>query len=98
MTATRALGWLSLAALAIGIGWGLGLAPREETQGNVQRIMYVHVPSAIVAEYIACPLIFFASVGYLWKRRAEADRLAHASAEAGVVFMALTIITGSIWG
>ena len=74
------------------------LAPREVTQGNVQRIMYLHVPLAITGEYLACPIILIASIRYLWKRSERADRIAHASAEVGVLFMGLTIATGSIWG
>lgn len=94
----RALGWLSAAALLVGLVAAFGVAPREVTQGNVQRIMYVHVPTAIVAEYLAGPVILLASVVYLLRRSAGADRLAHAAAEVGAVFTALAIATGSIWG
>ena len=59
---------------------GFGVAPREITQGNVQRIMYPHVPTAWVA-YLAFGTVFIASVAYLWTRSAAADRLAQASAE-----------------
>ena len=49
---TRMLGWFALAGLAVGLVMSFGVAPREMTQGNVQRIMYVHVPAAWVA-YLA---------------------------------------------
>ena len=94
---TRALGWLSVLALAAGLLMGLGVAPRETTQGNVQRIMYLHVPTAWVA-YLAFAIVFVASIVYLVRRLDAADRLAHASAEVGVVFTGLTIAAGSIWG
>lgn len=93
----RALGWLSAIALAVGIVMAFGVAPREVSQGNVQRIMYVHPPLAWVA-YVAFAVVAAASITYLVRRRPGADRLAHASAEVGVVFTGLAIATGSIWG
>ena len=93
----RALGWISAAALAVGLVMAFGVAPREVTQGNVQRIMYVHPPLAWVA-YLAFGLVAGASIVYLVCRRPAADRLAHAAAEVGVVFTGLAIATGSIWG
>ena len=93
----RVLGAVTVVALAAGLVAGLGLAPREVTQGNVQRIMYLHVPSVWVA-YLAFAVVFVASIAYLAKRAEAADRLAHASAEVGVVFTGVTIATGSIWG
>ena len=94
---TRALGALAAAGLAAGLIMGFLVAPRELTQGNVQRIMYVHVPSAWVA-YLAFGVVFVASIVYLATRAPGADRIAHASAEAGVVFTGLAIAAGSIWG
>ena len=94
---TGVLGWLAAAALALGAVLGLLVAPRELTQGNVQRVMYLHVPSVWVA-YLAFAVVFVASITYLWKRAAGADRVAHASAEVGVVFTGITIATGAIWG
>ena len=94
---TRILGWLSLLGIAAGVVMAFGVAPREATQGNVQRIMYVHVPTAWVA-YLAFAVVFVASIVYLAKRSRGADRLAHASAEVGVLFTGVTIAAGSIWG
>jgi heme exporter protein C len=93
----RALGWLSAISLGVGLVMAFGVAPRETTQGNVQRIMYVHPPLAWVA-YVAFAVVAAASIVYLARRRPAADRLAHASAEVGVVFTGLAIATGSIWG
>ena len=93
----RALGWLAAAGVAAGLVMALGVAPRETTQGNVQRIMYLHVPTAWVA-YLAFGVVLVASIAYLWRRRPGADRVAHASAEVGVIFTGLTIAAGSIWG
>jgi heme exporter protein C len=91
------LGWLASLGLAAGLVMGFAVAPREAIQGNVQRIMYLHVPTAWVA-YLAFAVVLVASIAYLWTRAAAADRLAHASAEVGVVFTGLTIAAGSIWG
>jgi heme exporter protein C len=94
----RILGGATLAALVAGLVMAFGVAPREVIQGNVQRIMYLHVPMAVVAEYLACPIILVASIIYLWTRRESADRLAHAAVEVNVYFTGLAIATGSIWG
>jgi heme exporter protein C len=94
---TRVLGWLALVALAAGVVVGFAIAPREVTQGNVQRIMYLHVPSVWVA-YLAFGVVAVGSIVYLWRRAAGADRLARASAEAGVLFTGITIASGAIWG
>ena len=94
---TRILGWLAAAALAAGLVMAFAVAPREVTQGNVQRIMYVHVPAVLVA-YLAFGAVFIGSIAYLWKRADAADRVAHASAEVGLLFLGIGIATGSIWG
>jgi len=93
----RLLGFLTVLGLAAGLVMGFGVAPREATQGNVQRIMYLHVPSVWVA-YLAFVVVLVASIVYLVRHSETADRLAHASAEVGVLFTGLTIATGSIWG
>jgi len=95
--AARALGWLAVLALIAGLGAAFGYAPREAVQGNVQRIMYLHVPAVLTA-YLAFALVFLGSVGYLLTRRAGWDRLALATAEPGVLFTGITIASGSIWG
>jgi heme exporter protein C len=93
----RVVGGVTLVALVAGLVMAFGVAPREVTQGNVQRIMYLHVPSVWVA-YLAFAVVLVASIVYLARRLDGADRLAHASAEVGVLFTGLTIATGSIWG
>jgi len=95
--ASRVLGCLAVLALIAGLGASFGYAPREAVQGNVQRIMYLHVPSVLTA-YLAFALVFVGSVGYLLTRRAGWDRVALAAAEPGVLFTGITIASGSIWG
>jgi len=94
---TRALGWLAALGLLAGLAAGFGYAPREAVQGNVQRIMYIHVPSVLTA-YLAFGLVLVGSVGYLMTGRPGWDRLAAAAAEIGVLFTGIVIASGSIWG
>jgi heme exporter protein C len=82
--------------LAYGTYQGLVVAPTEETMGDVQRIFYVHVPAATVA-FTLFFVNFLASIFYLWKRSAKADALAATTAEVGVVFCSVVLITGPIW-
>src|SRR5262245_33265099 len=97
MRLSRPLGFLAAAALAVGLAAAFGYAPREATQGNVQRIMYLHVPAVLTA-YLAIGLVLVGSVGYLASRRPGWDHLAGAAGELGVLFTAVTIASGSIWG
>src|SRR5204863_3162152 len=71
-------------------------APTEQTMGNVQRIFYYHVPSAWTA-FLLFLINFVASVTYLIRRNAKADVLALTTAEVGVVFCTVVLITGPIW-
>lgn len=93
----RGLGVVTLLALIVGLGAALGYAPRDAVQGNVQRIMYLHVP-AILTAYAAIGMSFLASLAYLRRRDARWDRLAKASVEVGLLFIAITLISGSLWG
>jgi heme exporter protein C len=91
------LGALTLAMILAGLYWGLIKAPPDAFQGDSQRIMYLHIPSILIA-YLSFFLVFVGSCLYLWKREQRDDNLAHSAAEIGVLFTALTIIEGSIWG
>ena len=71
-------------------------APTEQTMGNVQRIFYYHVPSAWTA-FVLFLINFVCSVVYLIRRNPKADILALVSAEVGVVFCTVVIVTGPIW-
>lgn len=68
----------------------------DEMGGQLQRIFYVHVPSAWVA-YLGFAIVFIASIAYLRTSNRRWDLLAHAAAEVGVVFCSLVLITGPIW-
>src|SRR5258706_6128283 len=92
---TRALGWLAALGLLAGLVAGFGYAPREAVQGNVQRIMYLHVPSVLTA-YLAFGLVLLGSIAYLATRRPGWDRLPGSSPEVGLLFTRLTIVFRSI--
>jgi heme exporter protein C len=93
----RVLGVLTLAALVASGVMSLVVAPPDAEQKNAQRLMYIHVPSAWLA-YLAFAVVFVASIAYLRTKKTRWDRLAAASAEVGVLFTALAIALGSIWG
>lgn len=95
--AARVLGSGAVLVLGTGLALGLGVVPADAVQGEVQRIMYLHVPSVLTA-YAAFLVVFGASVLYLWKRQLRYDAVALASAEVGVLFTGITLATGSIWG
>ena len=93
----RALGILAGLVICVGVYLGLVLAPPDAVQGQVQRIMYLHVPS-IVTAYLAFTVTCVASVLYLWKRDLAYDAAAVSSAEIGVLLTGITLATGCIWG
>jgi heme exporter protein C len=90
------LGILTFFLLSYALRQALVIAPTEQTMGNVQRIFYYHVPSAWTA-FILFFVNFGASIAYLIKRRPTADIVALVSAEVGVVFCTVVLITGPIW-
>ncbi len=92
----RPLDLAAIGTLATALVAGL-VVPPDAVQGDLQRIMYVHVPSAWLA-YLSFTVTLVASVAYLRVRSLRWDRLAGASAEVGVVFTGLALITGMIWG
>ncbi|HEX9662496.1 MAG TPA: cytochrome c biogenesis protein CcsA [Candidatus Binatia bacterium] len=91
------LGAATLVFIIAGLYWGLVKAPPDAYQGDSQRIMYLHIPSILIA-YLSFFLVFVGSCLYLWKREKRDDNLAYGAAEIGVLFTALTIVEGSIWG
>jgi heme exporter protein C len=87
---------LTVVALIFAAYQGLFVAPTERTMGDVQRIFYYHVPSAWTA-FLLFFANFLASVVYLIWRNQKADAVAAATAEVGVVFCTVVLVTGPIW-
>lgn len=90
------LGWLTT-ALMLGSLYAIFLhAPLEKYMREVQKIFYVHVGTAWTA-FLAFFVVFVASLLYLRTKDLKWDRLAGASAEVGLLFTTLVLITGPIW-
>lgn len=94
---TRMLGSAVLVGVAAMILLGFFGAPPDDLMQDSVRLIFVHVPSAILT-YVAFLTTAVGSVMWLWKRSVWWDIVAHSAAEIGVVFCGLTLITGSIWG
>ena len=96
---TRGLGVVVLIGLGLLLLLGLVVSPADVNQGESVRIMYPHVPGAWVA-YLAFVVTAVSSAAYLWRRTRSLtwDRIAGASAEVGVLFMGISLVTGSLWG
>ena len=97
---TKNTRWFNLIA-AVAMGLTLFLifyfAPTERTMGQVQRLFYFHVGSAWVSA-ITFFVALMCGLLYLWKPHPSWDKIALASVEIGVVFMTMTIVSGSVWG
>jgi heme exporter protein C len=96
----RVVGVLGALATAATVWLGLWVTPPDKVQGNLVRLVYLHPPIAWVALYLAFGLAALSSLLYLWRRTRSLfwDRLGAASVEVGVVFNALTLATGMLWG
>ena len=95
---TRALGIVTLVGLAA-TAFCMFFVAREagaNMGGQLQRIFYVHVPSAWVG-YLAFGVVFISSIAYLRTGTRHWDLLAHSAAEIGVLFVTLVLVTGPIW-
>jgi len=95
-TAERALDLLVVLMVPVCLYTIFQLVPTEEKMGVVQRIFYFHVPSAL-AGFLGVVLCAVCSALYLSTRDRRFDRVAHASAELGVVFFTIVLLTGPIW-
>ena len=92
--------WFAVAALGLltcGAVWGLAFAPADYQQGNSFRIMYVHVPSALLSQSIFLGMAFAGAVGLVWKIKV-AFMVARSCIAIGATFTAIALVTGAIWG
>ncbi len=91
--------WMAIALLLVAAVYvrALAFTPEEATQGLAQKIFYIHVPSAWVA-FLAFGVVGICSAIYLFTRDARLDLFAASSAEVGLVFTTVVLVTGPIWG
>lgn len=90
-------GMFTVGFLVVSQAVGLMTSPPEMGMGNLQKIMYVHLPAAWTS-MVAFFIVFVASILYLWRRQERHDLVAAAAAEAGVVLLSLALGMGMIWG
>lgn len=93
---TRLLYLIVTVTMLSAVGAVFLLAPTEKQMGDVQRIFYFHVASALAAG-VAYLLVFVGSVWYLRTRDDRWDRFAGVSAELGVLFSAFVLFSGPLW-
>lgn len=91
------LGVLAVLLFVIGVVWGLGFAPADHYQGNSSRIMYVHVPSAIVSMAGYYVMAISGAIGMIWRMKLS-FMVMKSAALIGAVLTFLALFTGSLWG
>lgn len=88
---------LAVALLAVGTVWGLGFAPSDYRQGDSYRIIYIHVPSAHLAEALYVAMGVAGVVLLVWRMKL-ADMFIAVTAPVGMAVTAVALVTGAIWG
>ncbi len=89
--------WVGVALLGAGIGWGLVFAPQDYLQGNSYRIIFIHVPSAFLAQSVYIMMAVAGLVTLVWRMKL-ADVFVRAVAPVGAVLTFLALFTGAVWG
>lgn len=92
--------WFAIAALllmAVGLVWGLAFSPADYQQGNSFRIMYIHVPSALLSQSCYILMALAGAISLIWKMKV-ADLVAKACAPIGASVAIIALLTGAIWG
>lgn len=94
--AKRALGGITFVMVLVATYLVFMWVPNERIMGPVQKIFYFHVASAWVG-FFAFLVVFIAGVAYLFTRKEKWDIIGASSAEIGVMFTTIVLITGPIW-
>ena len=71
-------------------------APVEKSMGIIQKIFYLHLPSAL-SSFVAFGVCFYANLMYVFKRQPKWDWLGVSAAEVGLAFISVVLVTGPIW-
>jgi heme exporter protein C len=77
--------------------WGLAFAPKDYLQGNSYRIIFIHVPSAFLAQSVYIMMASAAVVTLVWRMKL-ADVFVKAAAPVGLVLTFISLFTGAVWG
>jgi heme exporter protein C len=96
----RWLPWFATTAallLSVGVVWALAFAPQDYQQGNSFRIIYIHVPAAILAQSIFFMMAITGGIGLIWKMKV-ADMVAKSCAPIGATMTFIALLTGAVWG
>jgi len=96
----RLLPWfwvMALLLIVVGMTWALLFVPEDYQQGNSVRIMYIHVPAAILAQSCYAMMAFAAGVYLVWRIKL-ADVALQCALPIGASITFLALVTGSIWG
>ena len=88
---------VSALLLVLGSIWALAFAPADYQQGNSFRIIYIHVPSAILAQSCFMMMAIAGAIGLIWKMKL-ADMFVKAAAPVGASFTFMALLTGAVWG
>jgi heme exporter protein C len=91
------LGGACAGVLGLGLCWSLALAPPDYQQGESVRIMFIHVPAAMMAEGVYYLIAAASFVSLVW-RHPLADIAGAAAAPIGAGFTLVCLVTGSLWG
>jgi len=90
-------GGIAALCLLVGAVWGLVFAPQDYQQGNSFRIIYIHVPAAILAQSIFFTMAIAGGIGLIWKMKV-ADMVAKSCAPIGATMTFIALFTGAVWG
>ena len=91
------LGALTLILLAVGLYWGLVVAPADYQQGDSYRIIFIHVPAAWLSMFAYMVMAVAGVIVLVWRMKV-AEALMRASAPLGASFTLLALVSGSLWG
>lgn len=91
------LGLISTLALIVGAIWGLGFAPSESKQGNSYRIIYIHVPTAILSMVGYYVMAISGAIGLIWRMKLS-FMIMKVAAPIGAVLTFAALLTGAVWG
>lgn len=88
---------LAAVAMVVGVGWGFFFTPDDFRQGSTVKIIYLHVPSAMMA-INAWAMMLVASLIWLIRRHHVSALAAKAAAPVGVTMTLMALFTGAVWG